>query len=735
MVFRLLAYSLPATSLQIRKGGQLAYEWNFGDSSPLSNVANPSHTFIKNDGTPGMFTVTLKVTDPAGAEEVTTLVISINNTPPDVEITSPLNNALYPLTGETLYSLRATVTDEEHSAGQLTYRWQTTMHHESHEHPEPPDNQPETSTSLAPVGCDGENYFYTVTLTVTDAAGAATTEQVRLYPDCSSIVKVDPLITWPNPAEITQGTALGFSQLNATVSYNGSPVAGSFEYTPAFGTLLSLGTGQTLSVTFTPVNTVLYNAASKTVTIDVVASPPTTFYRALNLNGAALTIDGNSWQSSIGAANFSFTQAGGGVFAAQNVPLIPTTDANRATMIRSSIWGNAVNINLTSVPNGTYDVYIYVWEDNFTQTYSVSVEGSVVVPEYNSGTGGTWSKLGPFRTVITDGAVNVSANGGHACVSGIELWTAGPPPPNQPPVVASPIVDQNATVGLAYNYVLPANTFSDPNAGTTLTYTATLEGGGALPGWLTFTGTTRTFSGTPLLANLGAINISVTASDGSPGGTVSDVFTLTVSEAVKVTPVITWANPSPIGVGTALGAVQLNATASFNGSAVAGQFVYTPPSGTILSLGTGQELSVNFTPTNPMLYNAATRTVTIDVVESLPTTFYRALNLNGAALTIDGNSWQSSTGAANFSFTQVGGGVFAAQNVPLIPTTDANRATMIRSSVWGNTVNVNVTAVPNGSYDVYVYVWEDNFTQTYSISLEGTVVFPGLRQWTWRHME
>ena len=137
----------------------------------------------------------------------------------------------------------------------------------------------------------------------------------------------------------------------------------------------------------------------------------------------------------------------------------------------------------------------------------------------------------------------------------------GPPPANQPPVVANPIPNQNATAGVAFSYAFPANTFSDPNAGTTLTYTATLDGGGSLPGWLTFTGSTRTFSGTPALANLGSINIHVTASDGAPGGTVSDVFTLNVTEAVKVTPVIKWANPSPIGVGTALSATQLNATA------------------------------------------------------------------------------------------------------------------------------------------------------------------------------
>ncbi len=236
-----------------------------------------------------------------------------------------------------------------------------------------------------------------------------------------------------------------------------------------------MGTGQQLSVSFTPNNDAVYTSATKTVTIDVLESLPTTFYRALNLNGAALTIDGNSWQSSIGAANFSFTQVGGGVFSAQNIPLIPTTDTNRATMIRSSIWGNTVNVNVTAVPNGSYDVYVYVWEDNFTQAYSISLEGTVVLPVYNSGTGGTWSKLGPFRANIMDGAINVSANGGHACVSGIEIWTAGPPPANQPPVVANPIADQNATAGLPISYAFPANTFSDPDAGTTLTYTATLE--------------------------------------------------------------------------------------------------------------------------------------------------------------------------------------------------------------------------------------------------------------------
>ena len=185
----------------------------------------------------------------------------------------------------------------------------------------------------------------------------------------------------------------------------------SFAYTPPAGTLLSLGTGQQLSVSFTPNDADVYLPATKTVTIDVIESSPTTFYRALNLNGAALTIDGNSWQSSIGAANFSFTPSRRRGVCGSECRAYSTDGCQPCYHDSFLIWGNTVNINVTAVPNGSYDVYVYVWEDNFTQTYSISLEGTVVLPVHNSGTGGTWSKLGPFRANITDGAINVSTNG------------------------------------------------------------------------------------------------------------------------------------------------------------------------------------------------------------------------------------------------------------------------------------------------------------------------------------
>lgn len=150
-------------------------------------------------------------------------------------------------------------------------------------------------------------------------------------------------------------------------------------------------------------------------------TPVSTFYRAINLNGAATTLDGNAWEGST-AANFSYQ---GSVFANQSATLSPATDANRATMIRSSVWGATPSVTLSAVPAGTYDVYLYVWEDNFAETFSITLEGAVVKSNHNSGAAGSWSKLGPWRITPTDGNIVLSTSGGTANLSGIEVWTVG----------------------------------------------------------------------------------------------------------------------------------------------------------------------------------------------------------------------------------------------------------------------------------------------------------------------
>ena len=95
------------------------------------------------------------------------------------------------------------------------------------------------------------------------------------------------------------------------------------------------------------------------------------------------------------------------------------------------------------------------------------------------------------------------------------------------PRVETAIPDQTATVGTAFSYAFPDNTFSDLD-GDTLAYAATKADGAVLPTWLTFTDATRTFSGTPQAADVATVSVKVTASDGN-GGSVSNTFDIAIN--------------------------------------------------------------------------------------------------------------------------------------------------------------------------------------------------------------
>jgi hypothetical protein len=84
--------------------------------------------------------------------------------------------------------------------------------------------------------------------------------------------KATPILSWPQPAPVIEGTLLTETQLNATAN-----VPGTFTYSPPLGTVLTAT--QQLSVVFTPADTVNYNDATATVTITV---DPNTGVRIVN---------------------------------------------------------------------------------------------------------------------------------------------------------------------------------------------------------------------------------------------------------------------------------------------------------------------------------------------------------------------------------------------------------------------------------------------------------------------
>ena len=169
------------------EGLPLTYDWNFGDGTPASTTNNPSHIFNASPGVPTKYIVTLTVTDNVAQTSTTTLIISVNNTPPTVTITSPVDGSKYSMASNTVYNLTATVTDVESTDSQLKYEWKLFLHHNNHEHPSPIDTNHVTTSVISPAGCDGINiYYYRIQLTVTDPAGLATTREVRIFPDCGT---------------------------------------------------------------------------------------------------------------------------------------------------------------------------------------------------------------------------------------------------------------------------------------------------------------------------------------------------------------------------------------------------------------------------------------------------------------------------------------------------------------------------------------------------------------------
>ncbi len=174
-----------------------------------------------------------------------------------------------------------------------------------------------------------------------------------------------------------------------------------------------------------------------------------------------------------------------------------------------------------------------------------------------------------------------------------------------------------------------------PVSSIDVTFNVPINASGLMPGAVTLTddgndvdisgvsltlvaGTTATYaigdlSG--LTAALGAYTLTVDATDiEDQNGVAGTGPPLATSWNVLATPTITWATPADIVYGTPLSATQLDATAN-----VPGSFTYSPAAGTILGAGDDQTLSVSFVPTDTADYADATGTVTINVLQAIPT--------------------------------------------------------------------------------------------------------------------
>ena len=103
---------------------------------------------------------------------------------------------------------------------------------------------------------------------------------------------------------------------------------------------------------------------------------------------------------------------------------------------------------------------------------------------------------------------------------------------NDAPDMVAPIGDATATTDVAFSHAVAANFADDDTShGDSLTYSATLADGSALPAWLAIDPTTGVLSGTPAAGDGGIIDITVTATDAFGPVGASDTFQISIAEA------------------------------------------------------------------------------------------------------------------------------------------------------------------------------------------------------------
>jgi parallel beta-helix repeat protein len=173
------------------ENGISTYTWTFTDLTPQTLTGkNPTYTFL----TPGTYTITLKVTDPAGNTATDTVIITV------LDITKPIANAGSDRTvnEDTQITLDGSASSD--NVAITTYTWTFT------------DVTIKTLTGQKPTYTFNTPGVYTMTLNVTDAAGNWATDTVVIT--VLDITK--PVANAGSDKTINVGTAVTFDAGGST---------------------------------------------------------------------------------------------------------------------------------------------------------------------------------------------------------------------------------------------------------------------------------------------------------------------------------------------------------------------------------------------------------------------------------------------------------------------------------------------------------------------------------------
>jgi hypothetical protein len=378
--------------------------------------------------------------------------------------------------------------------------------------------------------------------------------------------------------------------------------------------VLSEGAGQTLHVDFTPIDSVNYNAASKDVTINVLAAA-TSSSSGSTSSGSGGTSSGPGGTSStdpgktgptitwnnpapivygtaLGGTQLNATASVPGVFVYTPAAGTVLQAGNHQPMHVDFIPADSVHYNSVSK-----DVYIDVLKA--TPTISWANPSAILsgMPLGATQLNATASVPGVF--VYTPAAGVVLSPGSHVLHVEFKPLDSANYNSVQLDVVIQVVEKLKETPTITWKN--PADTtYGTALSGTQLNATAFVPGSFVYtPGF-----------GTLLSAGDNQIlHVDFTPADTAEYNSVSMDVVINVH---KATPAIVWSNPADINYGAPLTAAQLNASAP-----VAGSFIYTPAAGTVLAAG-NHVLHVDFTPADSQNYNKTSKDVSIRILPKSP---------------------------------------------------------------------------------------------------------------------
>jgi PKD repeat protein len=239
---------------------------------------------------------------------------------------------------------------------------------------------------------------YNVTLAVTNYGGDNTTTKTNYI----IVNKTLSVITWANPSNITYGTALSGTQLNAVGS-----VPGTMTYNPVSGTVLGAGT-KTLNASFVPTDMINYSNVTASVSLTVNKAPtsitwnnPANITYGTALSGTQLNAIGST-SGSLVYEPASETILGEGTHTL-NVTLNPTDSTNYTTATKS------VTINVTQLsPVANFTGTPTSGNTPLTVQFTDSSTNSPVSWNWNFGDSATATTQNPSHTYNSEGLYTVT---------------------------------------------------------------------------------------------------------------------------------------------------------------------------------------------------------------------------------------------------------------------------------------------------------------------------------------